>query len=224
MKKGIGSKIVCKCKRRKKAFFSVAITLSMTMTNGMVLYAGENSNYILTDEKQAYFAVADDENSYNYLIQLSENEGEQPKQLEENCMALLNLTDKEADRIEKIQGIASLEKNILFTANEVVPIDEDAVDKFIESAEKIDFSQWNLEAIHLPEDSSLTGEHVKIAILDSGISYTDNIKVQEYVDLIDSCNENPMFDDTTGHGTSMAGVVAASGGQDNLRGIAENAE
>lgn len=136
----------------------------------------------------------------------------QPIQLKQNNMAVLEL-DNNADvrQLENTQGVITLEKDIILTANTEVPINDRVVRSLAQREATIPFSQWNMQAIHLPDSLNLTGNKVKVAILDSGISASDELIVSHYVDLTNSENENAFFNDSSGHGTSIASIIAATG-------------
>lgn len=122
-----------------------------------------------------------------------------------------------------MDGVVSLEENVIFTADEEVAIDEEAVNELAKNGEEVTISQWNMDAVNIPFDTGLTGSGVKVAVLDSGISFTEDVRITDYVDLTNSGNENPLFNDSTGHGTSVASVIAATGNTD-LYGIAPETE
>lgn len=84
--------------------------------------------------------------------------------------------------------------------------------------------QWNLDAIHYT-NSNKSQDTIKVAVLDSGVSFDDDILVFERI-TINEKNEvdNELFDDATGHGTSMAGVIAAQDNEQGIKGINPNAE
>ena len=84
--------------------------------------------------------------------------------------------------------------------------------------------QWNLTAIHLPE-GKVGKDTIKIGILDSGVSYDTDVDVAERI-TINEKNEvdNPLFDDATGHGTSLAGIIGSKDDEDRIRGVNPNAE
>ena len=84
--------------------------------------------------------------------------------------------------------------------------------------------QWNLSAIHLPENKG-EGEVIKVAVLDSGVSYDEDLPISERIMLVDGVEvENVLFDDTTGHGTGVASIIGAQDNGRGIRGINPNAE
>lgn len=175
-----------------------------------------------------YIAVMKNESSYDKVTARAESmdalSEEQPAQLEQNNIAVLELDEADADRIEQMNGVVALEEDIILTANEEVPIDEEAVDELVESGEEIPFSQWNMDAVNLADASGLSGSGVKVAVLDSGIASSEDLLVDGYTDLTDSGNENPLFNDSTGHGTGIASIISASDETGEMYGIAPDTE
>ncbi|WP_243299394.1 S8 family peptidase [Bacillus litorisediminis] len=84
---------------------------------------------------------------------------------------------------------------------------------------------WGYEPIDAPQmaDAGLTGNGVKVAILDTGID-TDHpdLKVAGGVCVAESCPAG--FDDNNGHGTHIAGIIAAQDNEIGVLGIAPNVE
>lgn len=63
-----------------------------------------------------------------------------------------------------------------------------------------------------------------VAVLDSGISYTQGLNVAGRKDFASPDAEiSPLYDDASGHGTSIAGIIAADKDEGELQGIAEDA-
>ena len=66
---------------------------------------------------------------------------------------------------------------------------------------------------------------VKIAILDSGVDYNTDMNIKETISLVPGEEEmNPLFMDATGHGTSVAGLVAAKDNKEGITGTDPYAE
>ena len=174
-----------------------------------------------------YIATMKNDASYDQVTAKAESMDalaeEQPAQLEENHIAVLEMDSADAGRIEQMNGVVALEEDILFTANEEVPIDETKVESLMAEEAELPFSQWNLEAVNLPDDTGLTGNNVKVAVLDSGVTAAEDVLITDSVNLTDSDNENPFFNDATGHGTSIAALIGATGIGD-MEGIAPGAK
>ena len=75
---------------------------------------------------------------------------------------------------------------------------------------------WYKSMIHAEDDVVLKArdnvkDTVKVAMLDSGVDFTQTINVEERQDFTDcdSEEENPLWDDLTGHGTGVAGLIVS---------------
>ncbi len=88
--------------------------------------------------------------------------------------------------------------------------------------------QWSMYAIDAPGawDAGYTGAGVRVAVLDSGIDYT-------HPDLVPNVNTalstsfvpyEPGIDDGAGHGTHVAGIIAAAHNEFGSIGVAPDAE
>lgn len=103
--------------------------------------------------------------------------------------------------------------------------DNEPTDEIENETEATD-SQWYLDAINLPEESDAVGtDKIKVEVLDSGVSFTDDIDIKERVNLIPGEEEvSPLYDDGCGHGTAIAGVIGAKDNDDGISGVNPNAD
>ena len=94
----------------------------------------------------------------------------------------------------------------------------------IESDRETNYSpEWDMELINKREDyNDKKSEAIDIAILDSGIDFSSDINVVDVKDFVDEGNELNIFSDITGHGTSIAGIIASSGETEAVEGINSN--
>lgn len=201
--------------------------------------AATEAGYDITTDngkKTDYVVVTTDDAAYHYLKKSAkENEvydQTNNKKLENNQVMVLELTKKEAIQVEEMKGVESLEKDTRITANEEVAIDQKAVEQAVRTKQEMDLNQWNLEAVNMPDDQlvadTASGSAVKVAVMDSGITPLSGIGIAGTVDFAnlgeDNVNENPLFDDPSGHGTGIAGMIAAKGKDSVLKGIAKDAQ
>lgn len=83
----------------------------------------------------------------------------------------------------------------------------------------------NLDAVDWKGTLTYTGKGVSVAVLDSGISYAQGLDVAERKDFVDpDVAVSPLFDDASGHGTSIAGIIAADKAEGDLQGLAEDVD
>ncbi|MBC7271318.1 MAG: S8 family serine peptidase, partial [Streptomyces sp.] len=86
--------------------------------------------------------------------------------------------------------------------------------------------QWYLSAMQTDTMWKVsTGEGVKVAVIDSGVNPdTPSLKGQVLADEVPAAVAYGATDDYTGHGTSMAEVIAGTGDGDGLQGLAPGAK
>jgi subtilisin family serine protease len=72
--------------------------------------------------------------------------------------------------------------------------------------------QWGLDAIHLQTTSAPTGDGALVAVLDSGVDATHPDLAGRVVAGPDLVDGDALPDDPTGHGTHVAGIIAAAAG------------
>lgn len=119
-----------------------------------------------------------------------------------------------AETLKSDENIISVEKDFI--------IEDDDLEEF--DVVKPINKDWNRKAINAEVGADL-GTMVKIAILDSGIDWTDNVVVKERKNFIPGeSDETPLFDDLHGHGTGVASIIASKGLNSDVRGVNNNVE
>ena len=161
--------------------------------------------------------------------------------LEKNNMAAVTLTDSEAETLEENPDIAFVEEDIEVKAcgksgkNESVK----QIHKKIENRlpKNKGKSQWNMRMIHGDKVTQDKFSHlfkrkgktekkkIKVAVLDSGVDYWSDIDLAESLTLVPDEEEmSLLFMDGTGHGNSVAGLIAAKDNEEGITGVNPNAE
>ncbi|MFJ3638146.1 S8 family serine peptidase [Streptomyces sp. NPDC090108] len=86
--------------------------------------------------------------------------------------------------------------------------------------------QWYLDDMRIPEAWKVsTGKGVKVAVIDSGVNpATSSLKGQVLVDGVSGAAAYHSTRDNTGHGTSMAEIIAGTGAGNGIRGVAPGAK
>ncbi len=145
--------------------------------------------------------------------------------LQEEGIIVTQLTEKEAVKLEQKKEILCVEEN-----QSVEALGKKKKVKYKKVSADDSEKEWNIQAVHADEKNveesipSLT-DKVKIAILDSGIDVSDNLNVKERVTFIPGYDQVPeLYEDTTGHGTSIAGIISSKGIDTDVEGINTNVE
>ncbi len=178
-----------------------------------------NGKSIDRKSKKDYIVVTDDEKSKEELIQVYDksNIGDYTEINEEDMLHLENLSDNQVNMLEEMDDILFVEENYIANANR---IDNKSMQA------KTD-EEWNLKMINADEIDKMysLNDKIKVAVIDSGIDIGGDIPVYRSVNFIQGEeNVSPLFADTTGHGTSVAGIIAALGNESGIKGINPHVE
>ncbi|MFB6980488.1 S8 family serine peptidase [Streptomyces scopuliridis] len=94
------------------------------------------------------------------------------------------------------------------------------------AADSVQSKQWYLDAMNAEEIwKSTTGEGIKVAVIDSGVNAsTPSLKGQVLKGFDATGTAGEATDDYSGHGTTMAELIAGTGNGGGLRGLAPGAK
>ena len=167
----------------------------------------------ITNDGIALAATAKDE----YII-ITENSTAAQKVKNDHAVITENgealtaeLSAVEAEQLEKEKDIICVEKDSLI----VSPV-EVGWDMVKPAAEK-----WNLQAINAQNVN--VPAKVKVAIIDSGVDYSNNVEVYKRKNFIaDKPVTTEFYEDLTGHGTSVASLLAGKQDDSNVQGTNDN--
>lgn len=123
----------------------------------------------------------------------------------------------------KHQPIAVIEANEeaisrLQLADNIITIEKDGIVKV--AAQRVN---WGVKPIQIPRawQTGYTGKGIKIAVIDTGIGPHDDLNVIERISFVGS---EPSINDLNGHGTHIAGIIAALDNGIGVKGIAPDAQ
>jgi len=132
----------------------------------------------------------------------------------ENNILTGHISEYVADELEQKENVMCIEKDFNIESDNIEDVN---IVKPIEQ-------NWSIKAINAEERKNVTST-IKIAILDSGIDWTDEVIVKERKNFISGkTEETPLFDDLYGHGTSVASIIASKGLSSDVQGINSNVE
>ena len=175
-----------------------------------------------------------DTSKENYIIVCSdENEAEQVmEENEEIFTSEENVIDEETLSV----SMSAEEVSELEAEYSDIQIEEDVLVSGCakQSGSEInqDDTEWNLKMINAKGGNKVGKKHkakrnqkVKVAIIDSGVDYSEDIDVAKRKNFIPGEDEvSILYEDGSGHGTSVAGIIAAKDNDLGITGINENVE
>lgn len=202
-----------KNKRNKRIRVLSIITLAAMLATTFSL----NQSFIaVANEKTEEYTVIVDNNDGLQKLRddYSVSEDNAPLKVDGEFAVTAELTDRQADKLSDNEDIKCIEKDF----------DMELSEKDInETVKPIEYT-WGLEAGNIPENAR-SNTKIKVALLDSGIDCTDNIIVKERQNFIlDDPVNTPVFEDTCGHGTSVASMICGIGVESNVKGTNPNIE
>ena len=148
-------------------------------------------------DKKEYVVVSEDAKANNNIENLYESDiidAEEADINSESYTHVMELTDSEAEKIEKRDDVIYVEPNIMFNVEtndgDVSSYEDEELEEdpgpLPERFDDEDNNHWNVDFIHAkPEETEdSTGNGIKIAGLDSGASLSEYLNVSEYVDIV----------------------------------------
>ncbi len=133
--------------------------------------------------------------------------------IEEDKLFVISATEEEAMHLQEDNRVEAVEEDIV-----VYGCGENTV-----TTSSI---EWNLDIINVKNSESVqNGEKIKVAMLDSGVDDCEDIDVRERVNFIPGQDEVfALYEDSTGHGTCIAGILAGKDNEIGITGINPNME
>lgn len=175
-------------------------------------------------------AMKQSQKTYVESDEINENSEEK---LEENKLVSLELTGKEVNQLETNQNVEYVEedKEVSACGEKNWPKKGKKKHKKVEKRHKKNESdiEWNVQMIHAEnmakKQEDKGKKKVKIAILDSGIDWGNDIELAYQTSLVPGEEEmTQMFMDGSGHGSSVASLIAARDDGEGITGINPNVD
>ena len=221
------------------------ICVVITVTAVMMYYSGFGINTVLCKETgaSAKKPVADQEyivrtkseapldkirKNYSESNNINDNKRDF---LEENNMISLELSQTEVQELSVDDNIEFIEEDAIVegsTQNNKIILNEKKPHKKHEKVNKKNRSdhEWNVQMINADKiKKNKLKKKIKIALLDSGVDAGNDISLAYSISLVPGEEEmTKMFMDGSGHGSSVAGLIAAEDNEEGITGINPNAE
>ncbi len=182
------------------------------------------SMLVVCDLSTAIIAKADEEKN-EYIITFKKNEDiytvtAYDKKAEfidkQEKILRLELTDSEVNDIRKNKNINSVESNIVIQG----------LDKKNKNKRKyLNKARWNIDMINAKDGHVNNNEIIKIALIDSGVNYNNGMNIKRRINLVEGEDDiSPLYEDFSGHGTSIASIIASKDEKKQKIGVDSNAE
>ena len=176
------------------------------------------------EEKKSDYIIMTDETGNSIQDIKAKYEGEYGSSLSETCSDYGEAYAENYMRCEMSRREAEE-----LASNEDIIVEKDALIQACASGEEEKGEsdpEWNIQMVRADDSHAETGEgKIKVAVLDSGVDDFNDVRLADSINLIPG-EENvlPLFWDVTGHGSSVAGIIAAEKNDVGITGIAPEAE
>lgn len=120
-----------------------------------------------------------------------------------NSSMYMGLSNKQVEELNSDKGVIAVEKNIEFEAAGNWKKNKR------QKSKNPDALNWNLRMIGADKKSVENGDAVNIAVMDSGIDFSEDTNVVSHINLVDDEKYISEYnEDITGHGTAIAGIIS----------------
>lgn len=206
---------------KKNKVLSASLSLGLSIAFGVGSVLGNTNNVKAKgqiEKRQIYMIQASSE---RILEETIEKYGEvktvseaSQNQLGHEDFATVSLSKREVEKLKESNRIITIEKDKKVTASKVKTINRKRINL-----------EWNKKLIKSRNNkSAIVKKKVKIAVIDSGVDWGNDIDLEETITLVPGEEEmNPLFMDGSGHGNSVAGLIAAKDNDEGITGINPNA-
>lgn len=125
------------------------------------------------------------------------------------------LTEAEARHLSQDSLTTIVERDVAVTGSDTYSVEREYKEV------KENDAEWNMQMVNADQAETVsTGKNkVKVAIIDSGIDFIDDVDVKERKNFIPGDdNISALYEDSSGHGTSVAGIIAAKDDDEGISG------
>lgn len=197
----------------------ISLLLIIVMLGGIInerkIEISAKNNYIMKE----YIIFSENEKSLNNALETIDRDVNPNSEKLSDNMTVAELSEKEALELNRDSDVI-VEEDYILEANRVKPGSKSKRARY-KKLEKTDKErkgtselEWNLQAINADDVKADNSEEnkVKVAVLDSGVDFIEGVNLVKTVNFVeDEDNISVWYQDLTGHGTSIASVIAGDG-------------
>ncbi|WP_310552123.1 S8 family peptidase [Paenibacillus glufosinatiresistens] len=194
-------------KSLNKLFIVLTLLSAMSFQSNTIT---ATANATQVSSKNNYLITIKDDKNLDYFVS-KYNLDKEKKRPYSKTMSV-ELTLNEAERMKQDETIKYIESNNVVTIDTITKQVTEYKNKEISNTQVI---PWGIHAIgaDLTNSKKEEGKNIKVAVLDTGVSVHEDLKVAGGVNILD--NTSSYLDDN-GHGTHVAGTITA---KNNLYGV-----
>lgn len=198
-------------RRVGKLFVGFACVTALVAVSNQASAAEEKVKYLVGFEEEAELEAFTNEVEQVGIFSLEEAEQETTEEIEVDIIhdydhipvLSVELDPNDVEAFSEEEGIAYIEEDFEMSIQQSVP--------------------WGIQRVQAPAvfNRGITGSGVRVAVLDTGISTHSDLSISGGVSFVPG---EPTISDGNGHGTHVAGTVAALNNSQGVVGVAPNAQ
>lgn len=197
--------------KSKKYLIFILTTLIAILLCGAVVSADDSSK---SSTKRYIIKFKTSSTDESKLI--SKYDGDIKHQFNNFNAATAEMTSQDMSKLKKDSAVDYVEED------QIVKISKVSSSSVAKSSTSV--TNWGIDDINASQAWAvgLTGEGIKIAIIDSGVASHSDLTIAGGKNVI-SDSSSSSYADENGHGTHMAGIIAAQGISGGVKGVAPDA-
>ncbi len=191
-------------------------SLVFSMVGNNNTWATDNNKILAKEREQEYVITLDSEEEHNNIEEEYDIELEEVTNNDDTVAYTAKLSSNQAEKLEEDQDTVLVEKDLLLKGSGA-----------FDTAENFNLN-WNRKMISadVSETEDIDDENrVKVALIDSGVDYSSDLDVKERKNFVEGEDSyNILYEDDCGHGTCVAGVIAAKDNEEGATGVNSDVE
>jgi len=202
----------------RKRMMCIVVLLSFLLQ--LTGYQGFPAAALASDE-EPYLVVLKKESSLDNFIKAKGLEQKNPKRAINFNIMSVDLTREELQSLQNDTEIAYIERDATVEIASVGKTKKD--NDSIKQAAKSQVIPWGIEDIGVLQAlaQKIDGSGVKVAVLDTGIAKHPDLRISGGISFV---NGTKNYNDDNGHGTHVAGIIAAANNGIGVVGAASKAQ
>ncbi|WP_336784643.1 S8 family serine peptidase [Paenibacillus sp. MMO-177] len=197
---------------------AILLALVMFFSLDLSAFAEENNS---ANQTESYLIGLKSSSNPEKFVAKKKSVGKKVKKGKRSNTLSMNLTSAEVQDLQKDADVAFVESDSIVNIESI-----DRAEKNHDFARKVKKNQetipWGIHAVGADlTKNKASGKGVKVAVLDTGISLHSDLQIAGGVSFVDGISS---YSDDNGHGTHVAGTIAALQNKDGVVGVADKAE
>ena len=222
-------------RERKWLQRTAAVALAMALLGSGLPVQAPSAIAQGKEAQKTYIITAEGREEFEELTEEYEpvTDGQSEEVLEEAETFTAELTGREVKKLRQDDRVDLIEEDICVQGSGQKPQQKKAGRSGRKETEE---PEWNMDIVNLadsrekkPEKKTpgkkVQGKKICVALVDSGIDDSEDIDVKERKNFVPGQEGiSPVYEDCTGHGTAVAGIIAAKNNKTGITGVNPDVE